>query len=261
MRVAVLGGTGTLGTLVVAELRDRGHEARVLSRHGHGRAQVDLMTGAGLPDALAGAEAVIDASNSTRRARAVLVEGTGRLLRAELEAGVEHHVLISIAGIDELPFGYYRCKLEQERLVRESEVPATVLRATQFHQLLEQVFAGAARFGVLPGGSIPIQPVDPREVAILLVDAVDAGPLSLELRSLAGPEVASLSSLARTWMAATGRRRVRVPIPVPGAGGRALRGGALADPQAPRGTVTFARWLSERTTAPGARGGEKAVSA
>lgn len=253
MRVAVVGGTGTLGTLVVAELGQRGHDAAALSHHASATAtsvhrRVDLTTGEGLQTALLGIDAVIDASDasaSRRRMQAVLLDGTRRLLRAESDAGVRHHVLISIVGIDDVPLGYYRVKLEQERLVTGSDMPATVLRATQFHQLLDKAFTVVARCGVLPGGRIPFQPVDAHEVACALVDAVEDGP-GQGPRQLAGPAVMLLRELAQTWLASRHLRRLLVPVPAVGRVGRAVRAGRLTAPDAPRGVVSFARWLAEK---------------
>lgn len=251
MRIAVVGGTGTLGSAVVAELGRRGHEAVALSRHPTaGQAvehrRVDLTTGEGLQTALTGTEAVVDASdaNPSRRAmRAVLLDGTRRLLDAEYAAGVGLHVLISIVGIEQVPFGYYRVKLEQERLLAGSEVPASVLRATQFHQLLDKVFTAAARGGVLPGGRIPLQPVDAHEVASAVVDLVEDGRRAAR-QQLAGPEVVPLGELARSWRAARRRHRLVVPVPAAGGIGRALGAGGLTAPDARRGTLTFAQWLA-----------------
>jgi uncharacterized protein YbjT (DUF2867 family) len=182
MRVAVVGGTGTFGARAVAEFLERGHEVRILSRrapNGTGaefHRRVDLASGEGLPEALSGVEVVLDASNATRPGamRKVLVRGTERLLRAEAEVGVRHHVVLSIVGIDLVPFPYYRVKLVQERAVLGGPVPASVLRSTQFHQLLDRIFAATARYGFLPGGRIPLQPVDPGEVARDLVRAMSS---------------------------------------------------------------------------------------
>lgn len=258
MQVAVVGGTGTLGSAVVTELGRRGHHAVALSRRpsasGRGaHRQVDLATGAGLDTALAGMEAVVDASNATRPGRAmraVLLDGTRRLLDAESAAGVGHHVLISIVGIDDVPFGYYRVKLEQERLVAGGQVPASVLRATQFHQLLDKMFTVAARGGVLPGGRIPLQPVHADEVANALVDVVEHGP-GRERQEFAGPDVLPLDELARTWRSTRHRRRLIVPVPPAGGVGRAVGSGALTAPDAPRGIVRFAQWLAEITNPQG----------
>src|ERR1700733_13036292 len=110
MRIAIVGGKGPLGGHVTAELTRRGHEVRVLSRSGEYR--VDLTTGEGLAAALKDCHAVVDASNasSSKRARQVLVEGSRRLLATEAEAGVAHHVCISIVGCDLVPVGYYQVK-------------------------------------------------------------------------------------------------------------------------------------------------------
>lgn len=254
MRVAVVGGTGTFGAAAVAALACRGHDVWVLSRHrpdgpeAESHRRVDLANGEGLRDALSGIEVVVDASNGSRPGRPmreVMLAGTRRLMEAEQEVGVAHHVLISIVGIERVAFSYYRVKLEQERALADSVVPASVIRSTQFHQLLDGLFESASRFGVLPAGSIALQPVDAREVAGVLVDAVEQGPWHGR-REIAGPEVLPLSALARSWLAATGRRRRLVAMPILGKMGRALRDGALTRPDAQRATLTFAQWLSQR---------------
>jgi uncharacterized protein YbjT (DUF2867 family) len=251
--VAVVGGTGTFGARAVAEFLDRGHEVCILSRRapiGRGAAMhrcVDLASGEGLPDALSGVEVVVDASNATRPGamRKVLVGGTARLLGAEVAVGVRHHVLLSIVGINLVPFPYYRVKLEQERVVLRGPVPASVLRSTQFHQLLDRIFGATARFGFLPGGRIPLQPVDAAEVASELVRSIEQES-RVEMHEIGGPETARLSELARTWMEATGRRRPLIPPPIFGRAGRALHDGALTAPEVRAATRTFARWLRAR---------------
>ena len=141
MVLAVTGGTGTVGRHVVAELVPAGHAVRVLTRRppaegpGEHRA-VDLTSGEGLDEALAGVDIVIDAANRAKGgkgAAAVLVDGTARLLAAERRAGVAHHVALSIAGIEQVPHGYWAIKLAQERAVRDGGVPWSIVRATQFH--------------------------------------------------------------------------------------------------------------------------------
>jgi uncharacterized protein YbjT (DUF2867 family) len=146
MRIAVAGGTGTLGVPVVEELRRLGDEVRVLSRRS-AKFPVDLTTGAGLDEAVAGCEVVIDASNnsSPRGAKATLVDGTQRLLDAARAAGLQHVVSISIVGCERAPMSYYKVKSEQERLVAEGSVPWSIVRATQFHELVAWAFAAAAR--------------------------------------------------------------------------------------------------------------------
>jgi uncharacterized protein YbjT (DUF2867 family) len=253
MRVAVVGGTGTFGKLAVSELKARGHEVVSLSRNapsgaaaGEHRA-VDLSTGAGLPDALEGIELVVDASNVPTgggRARAVLVDGTRRLVEAEANVGVARHFLISIVGIDRVPMGYYKLKVEQERVLDAAEgVAVTILRATQFHQLLDYAFTSTSRVGFLPRANIPLQPVDPGEVAVMLADGVGDG-LWDGSREFAGPEVRSLTDLAGAWKRARAKARPQLPLPLIGAAARALKAGGLTSADAPRGKVTFDEWLA-----------------
>src|SRR4029077_15621293 len=127
MRIAIVGGKGTLGRHVTAELARGGHEVGLLSRSGE--YQVDLSTGAGLAAALAGCDAVVDASNAQKNARAVLVDGSRRLLAAAAEAGGAHHVCVSIVGCDQVPMGYYKVKTEQEQTVTDGPVPWSIVQA------------------------------------------------------------------------------------------------------------------------------------
>ncbi len=246
VRIAVAGGTGTIGRKVSEALARQGHEVRPFSR----RATVypvDLATGAGLEAALEGCEVVVDASNGPPRpaakTRGVLVEGSRRLLDAEHRAGVGHHVCVSIVGIEHVPMGYYRVKVEQEQIVQQGGVPWTIVRSTQFHDLIAALLSGAARARILPGARARFQPVDVAEAAEAVASAATAPPRSGRL-TVAGPEVHELRSLGRLWREVTGRPTVEVPIPLPGKLGRALRAGGLtcADPDV-RGTGTFADWL------------------
>ena len=172
MNIAIVGGTGTVGAEAARELAARGHTVRVLSRHAP-EYPVDLTTGAGLEPALAGIDVVIDAASGSKK---VLVAGTERLLRAEAAAGVKHHVGVSIVGIDRVGGPYYKLKLAQEAAIRAGGVPWTIVRATQFHTLIAQVFAKSAKLGVVPSLGAPLQPVDPREVGRVLADTAEAAP-------------------------------------------------------------------------------------
>ncbi|MGH2872898.1 MAG: SDR family oxidoreductase [Solirubrobacteraceae bacterium] len=244
MRIAVVGGTGTLGRRVAAALSRAGHEIRVLSRSA-AEYPVDLTTGAGLDAALAGCEVVIDASNGPplRRARRVLVDGSRRLLEVEAKSGVRHHVCVSIVGIDEVPMAYYRVKLEQERIIENGAVAWTIVRSTQFHDLLFALLSAGGSRHLLPVARAQFQPVDANEAAHAVAAlAVDSARLARV--TVAGPEVHDLRSLARIWRQATGRRALEIPVPLPGKLGRALREGRLtsASPDV-RGTQTFAAWL------------------
>src|SRR5215469_6671201 len=174
MRIAIAGGTGMLGRPVAAELSERGHEVRVLSRHAP-EFQVDLTTGAGLAAALDGCQVVVDASNGpTRAAAPTLVAGNRRLIEAGREAGVEHHVCVSIVGCDRLPVKYYKVKTQQEDVVTGGPVPWTIVRATQFHEFVAALFGSAARYMVVPALRGVLQPVAVAEAARAVADvAVD----------------------------------------------------------------------------------------
>lgn len=209
MDVAVIGGTGVLGQPVVAELLERGDTVRIVSRstpapgsaaaallaRGAQHRAADVRDGDALGAALQGVETVVDASNDQRAARELLVEGNRTLLATEAAVGVAHHVAISIVGCDQVPLGYYRAKVEQEQVVTGGPVPWSLLRATQFHQLVDYLFTTFARMRVLPSGAARVQPIDPAVVAVYLADAVHAGP-SGRLPEVGGPRVQTLGELA-----------------------------------------------------------------
>jgi uncharacterized protein YbjT (DUF2867 family) len=241
MRIAIVGGTGTLGRQVVAELARRGHEARALSRSGE--YPVDLTTGAGLAGALDGCTVVVDASNAQRNAASVLVEGSARLLDAASAAGVSHHVCVSIVGCDQVPMGYYKVKTAQEQVVEQGPVPWSIVRATQFHELAATALAAAARFRVIPAPGMKLQTIAAADVALAVADVAE-GEARGRVQA-GGPEIMTVADLARTWRDATGRRAVLVPLPLPGKTGHALKAGRLTvtDPDF-KGTQTFRAWLA-----------------
>jgi uncharacterized protein YbjT (DUF2867 family) len=246
MRIAIAGGTGTLGSLTAAELTGRGHDVRVLSR-GAPEYRVDLTTGDGLERALEGCDVVVDATNnSSKRAAEILVEGSRRLLAAGHAAGVSHHVCVSIVGCEQVSMSYFRVKAEQERVTGQGPVPWSIVRATQFHELVLATLTAAARWGVLPVPRVRLQPVACAEVARVVADVAEDTPRK-ERVEIAGPEVAGARELARTWRSVTGRRAAALPVPVPGKLGRALRAGVLTTGRPDvRGAVTFAEWLAAR---------------
>lgn len=251
MKVAVVGGTGVLGKPLVAELAKRGGEVLALSRkpgpalpEGVAHRRVDLTTGDGLAEALAGVEVVVDASNSNpRNAGPVLVEGTERLLRAGADAGVRHHIGVSIVGCDKVPMAYYKVKVEQEEAIAAGEVPWSILRATQFHSLLGWAFEQAGRLRLRPTGKAPLQPVDAAVAAARLAEAVHAEPVG-RLPEVAGPQVLTMSELAAAWRRVRGQRALPVRIPAVGRILRPVREGALCNTGAAAGGPTFEQWLA-----------------
>ncbi|MEV7396399.1 NAD-dependent epimerase/dehydratase family protein [Aeromicrobium sp. NPDC092404] len=245
MRIAVAGGTGTLGSYVVEVLRTGGHDPVVLSR-GRG---VDLVTGAGLDQALDGAQAVIDVSNriTTSRSKAVgfFEAATTNLLAAGHRTGIRHHVAVSIVGIDRVGLGYYAGKLRQEELVLASSRPVSVLRATQFHefagQVLQQVPGPVA---IVPRARV--QPIAAREVAAALAELAIGTPVGMA-PELAGPREESLADMGRRLLRARGSRRPVLQARLPVAGASAMAsGGLLPTGPGPRGVQTYEDWLAER---------------
>jgi uncharacterized protein YbjT (DUF2867 family) len=244
MRLAVAGGTGVVGRHVVEVARRRGHDVVVLARS----EGVDLTTGAGLAERLAGVEAVVDAtsirSQKPKETEAFFGGVTRNLLAAEAQAGVGHHVVLSIVGIDDVPSGYYRGKVHQERVLAGGAIPWSVLRATQFHEFAEQAlhFVRIGPFSLVP--RMLSQPVAAVEVAEALVDLVEAGP-SGRVPDLAGPERLQMVELSRRVSKSRGLGRRVVPVRLPGAAGRGMRsGGILPTSDGPRGRQTFEEWLA-----------------
>lgn len=244
MRIAVAGGTGIAGTHVVEVARERGHDVAILTR-GNG---VDLMTGAGLREALAGVDTVIDMSNrstlKTDESVSFFAGATRSLLAAGRVAGVRHHVAISIVGVDAAPEGYYAGKVAQERLVAEGAVPWTIVRATQFHEFAAMMFASAKVGPVHLAPRARTQPIAAREVAEHLVTTAVGEPLG-RAPELAGPQEESLVEMVRAYARAIGHRGHLPAVSLPGAMGRAQRSGALLPgPDAVLGTQTYAEWLA-----------------
>ncbi len=214
MRIAIVGGAGTLGRHITTELANRGHDMRILSRRSS-QYPVDLVTGQGLAAALDGCAVVVDASNASapRRAAQVLVEGSRRLLAVEREVGVSHHVGISIVGCERVPMGYYRVKAEQEQVIRGGPMPWSMVRATQFHELVAMALAAAGKWHVLPIPAARLQTIAAAEVARVVADVADGEPGGQI--QVAGPQVETAAELARTWKSVSGRRALSVPVPVP----------------------------------------------
>ena len=243
MRIAVAGATGVVGTYVVEESRRRGHDVVPLARS----LGVDIASGDGLDAALAGVDVVIDVLSTTSggdKARDFYERTTTNLLRAEELAGVGHHLALSIVGIDGVPFAYYRAKVRQEELVEAGPVPWTILRATQFHEFAGQVLDRMGNRVVAPVPRMLSQPIAAVEVAAALVDRAEAGPGGRVLE-LAGPEQRQMGDLMRKTARARGGGVLVLPVPVPGAFGRAMRDGTLTPKtDGPRGTLTFEEWLA-----------------
>lgn len=248
MTVLVTGGTGTLGRAVVRAAQADGHEVRLLSRRPAPETEPpctwltgDLTSGAGVAEAVTGAEVVIHCATTNGRGD---VEAAQHLLDAARNAGTTHVVYISIVGVDVVPLGYYRAKLAVERRVAASGVPWTVLRATQFHDLVTRLFTAQRRMPVLlvPRGT-SIQPVDVRDVADHLVRLAGAPPVG-RAADMGGPQVRTAADLAAIWLRAERLRRPVVRVPVPGKVAREYREGRHLAPDRSVGTITYEQFLT-----------------
>lgn len=255
MKVLITGATGTLGRVLVPRLLADRHEIRGTSRRpGNGGgiewAVTDFGTGAGVEEAVADTDAVVHLASATRqyrRAGEVDVAGTRRLLAACARAGVRHVGYVSIVGIDKIPLGYYQHKLAAEKVVRSGSVPWSILRATQFHEFLdEHLLPMASRLGVVLGDrGITIQPVDTRDVADRIAGMLAAGP-SHAVDDYGGPEVLGYLDAVRPWLAARRTRRRVLTLRVPGKMAAAMRTGALTTGAQPTGGRTWREYLGER---------------
>lgn len=244
MKIAIAGGTGVVGTPTVQSVRNAGHEAVVLSRS----LGVDLVTGKGLDAALEGVDAVIDTANITTldgdEATKFFTTATGNLIAASERAGARHIVVLSIVGIDRIPYDYYAGKLAQEKVVEASSVPWSIQRATQFHEFAAQMFE-RAKFGPLRvAPRARTQPVAAAEVGERLT-AVAAGAPQGRARDLAGPREEALDAMVKEYAKAKGHRGWIPAISIPTAQMKGMRQGlALPRPDADLGRQTFAEWIA-----------------
>jgi len=246
MRIAVAGGTGTVGREIVAAVKARGHEAVVIAR----TAGVDLVTGAGLDAALDGADAVIDAASvgtmSADVSTSFFRAASGRLVAGAERAGIRHALLLSIVGVDRNPHGYYAGKMAQEAVFTAGSVPWTIVRATQFHEFAGQV-AVQARLGPLQlAPHARTQPIAAVEVAAHLAGLIEA-PAAGRVADIGGPREEDLADMIRAWVRHNGRRGPVLPVRLPGDQMRGMRAGlALPGADAILLGPTFSEWLAQQ---------------
>jgi uncharacterized protein YbjT (DUF2867 family) len=257
--ILVTGGTGTLGRLVVARLREAGCDVRVLSRRsresneGVESVTGDLATDEGTEAAVAGAEVIVHCAGSSKGDE----DKTRHLARAASRAGARHLVYISVVGADRIPvasgidramFCYFASKLAAERVVAESGLPWTTLRATQFHDLTLMTAQQMARLPLIPvPAGFRFQPVDAGEVADRLVELALGAPAGL-VPDIGGPRVYAMAELVRTYVRARRMHRLFVPVPIPGNAARAIRAGANLAPDRAVGRRTWEDFLAARVS-------------
>src|SRR3982751_1991085 len=213
MRIVVIGGSGLIGKKVVMNLRQHGHEAVAASPS----SGVNTVTGEGLAQALAGARVVVDVANAPSwEDSAVLAffETSGRnLLAAEAAAGVGHHVALSVVGTERLlASGYFRAKMAQEKLIKASPIPYTIVRATQFFEFVSGIAQFATEGQTVRVPPVLMQPIGAEDVAAVMADVALAAPMNGTF-VLAGPEPIRQDDLVRQFLSATGDTRVVITDP------------------------------------------------
>jgi uncharacterized protein YbjT (DUF2867 family) len=248
MKIVVIGGTGLIGTKLVNRLREKGHEVVAASPN----SGVNTITGEGLPEALAGAEVVVDLANSPSfedKAALEFFETAGRnLLAAEATAGVGHHLALSVVGADRLPAsGYLRAKMAQENLIEASGIPYTIVRSTQFLEFIGRIVESGVDGDVIRLSPALLQPIASDDVADAMADAALGAPVN-GMIEIAGPEPWPLDKLARTFLNAKGdRREVIADVHAPYYGAE-LDDRSLTPGDHPRlGSIRFEEWLSRST--------------
>lgn len=251
MKVLVIGGSGLIGSQVVANLTELGHEAVAASP----RSGVDSVTGAGLAEAVAGVHTVVDVSNSPSfdddPVMHFFTTSTRNLLAAEREAGVQHHVALSIVGADRAPdSGYMRAKVAQEKLIEESDIPYSIVRATQFFEFVEPIADSATDGNTvrLPVGAF--QPIAAKDVATAVTRATIGDPTN-GITNIAGPERLGMDEFIRTALSASNDPRQVVGDPTAGYFGTGLDEHTIVPLASEDPTIyptRFSDWMATRTT-------------
>ncbi|WP_425860122.1 SDR family oxidoreductase [Arthrobacter sp. TWP1-1] len=255
--IAVAGGTGLAGRAVVAEAVARGYRVRSLSRHlpsdekrvaGAEYVKVDFTTGIGVATGLEGVGALIETLDARSGAALSALPVTSvAVLAAAAEAGIGRIVLLTIVRAGECSMAYYQAQAARALSYEHSGLAATIVYATQFHDLVAGIFAAGAKVGVIPAfKGVSFQPISTVDVARLLVDAAVADGSGKRKVLTGGPEVMDMKELARQWKLVTGSKAMVVGLPLPGSFGRFLRAGKNLIPDAAVGSVKFRDWMAAR---------------
>ena len=245
MKIVVIGGTGLIGSKLVAALRERGHEVLSASPD----SGVNTLTGEGLAPALAGAQVVVDVSNSPSFEDAAVMKffetSSRNLLAAEREAGVRHHVVLSIVGVDRMTdSGYMRAKTAQETLIKDSGMPYTILRSTQFFEFMGRIADSFSDGKVVRASPALVQPIVSDDAVAALADVALGDPKNATLE-VAGPERVRLDELIRRFLAFKNDAREVNPDVHAHYFGAELDDQSLVPAGAPRiGATKFDTWLS-----------------
>lgn len=248
MKIIVIGGTGLIGSKLVKRLRNMGHDALAASPN----SGVNTITGEGLAAALAGAQVVVDVANSPSFADRDVLEffetSSRNLLAAEADAGVKHHVALSVVGADRLPeSGYMRAKVAQEQLIKASGQPYSILRSTQFFEFIDSIIGTSGDGDTVRLSPALIQPAASDDVVAVLADVVVGAPINGTVE-VAGPEPFPLDKIAGDALAARGdKRRVIADVHARYFGAE-LDDSSLVSIDSPRlGSTRFRDWLYRPT--------------
>ncbi|WP_308798916.1 SDR family oxidoreductase [Agromyces silvae] len=250
MRIVVIGGTGLIGSRVVTALTELGHEAIPASPN----SGVNTLTGEGVAEALAGADVVVDVSNSPSFADddvlAFFTTSTTNLLEAERAAGVRHHVALSVVGADRLPdSGYLRAKVAQERLITDSGQPYTIVRATQFYEFVGRIADEATVDGVARLSTGLMQPIAAAEVSLTVARAAAGTPVN-RIVEIGGPEQLPMAEFIGRALGQRGDTREVVADPEAPYFGTLLRGDELTPgPDAQLSSLSYTEWAETQVPA------------
>lgn len=247
MKIVVIGGSGLIGTKVVKKLTDQGHEALAASP----KTGVDATTGRGLAEVLARAEVVVDVSNSPSFEDAAVLaffENSGRnLARARKEAGVRHHVALSVVGTDRLQdSGYFRAKLAQERLIKTSGIPYTIIRATQFFEFLGTIADAGQKHDAIHIATGLFQPIAADDVAAVVAEVALSVPRNGTIE-IAGPERSPFDEIIRRYLEIIGDKRPVYADPEARYfGGRVELFSLVPTGEARLGQIALADWVQRK---------------
>lgn len=242
MKFAVIGGTGLIGSQVVRILNAAGHQAVPHSQS----TGVDVISGKGLDQAVAGADVVVNLTNSPtfdEASPAFFRTSMDNLLAAAHKGGVGHVVILSIVGTDQVPeLDYYRAKALQEAVLAAGPIPYSIVRATQFMEFIDAVLSWTADGDTVRLPATPIQPIASKDVADAVAQVAAGAPLN-GIRNIAGPEVFALDELGRITLSRKGDSRTVVTAPTAGMFA-VVKGDVLTDKDAHLAPTRYTDWLS-----------------
>ncbi|MFI0717273.1 SDR family oxidoreductase [Streptomyces inhibens] len=242
MKFAVMGGTGLIGSQVVKNLNAVGHEAVPHSQS----TGVDVISGQGLDEAVAGADVIVNLTNSPTFDEASLAffqASMDNLLAAGQRGGVRHFVILSIVGVDQVPeLDYYRAKALQEDILAAGPIPYSIVRATQFMEFIDAILSWTADSDTVRLPATPIQPIASKDVAAAVAEVAAGAPLG-GIHNIAGPEVFSLDELGRLTLSHKSDGRTVVTDPTAGMFA-VVKGDVLTNKDAHLAPTRYADWLS-----------------